>query len=281
VVPSSAGSLFGLLLVLAPGIWYELIRQRSRPGRADSTFVEVSRILLAGVLVSLTVLILLGLIRAINPHLLDDPQALLSQPSYLAAHLGTLVWTLVWFLVFAMTIPAAWLYNTPGKTAHEEIRQESLWVSYFDRIPRRAAATKGLPPFEYVYVQVRTEGDVLYRGRLAGYDNSPDLDGRELTISGPNLITKPVGEEWSSLEREGWSVVIIPGDEIKDIHVLYYTSPGRDLPLTSLSRMARMTRRFRGTRLGKLVITTTDRRWLGLTLGLELLVSFLVAVATR
>ena len=61
VVPSSAGGLVGLLLILAPGIWYELIRQRSRPGRGDSAFVEVSRILLAGVLVSLTALILLGI----------------------------------------------------------------------------------------------------------------------------------------------------------------------------------------------------------------------------
>lgn len=220
MVPSTAGGLVGLLLILAPGIWYELIRQRSRPGRGDSAFVEVSRILLAGVLVSLTALILLGGFRALDPRLLADPQALLSQPGYLAAHLGLVTWTAAWFLVLAMTIPAVWLYNTPGKNAHAEIRQESQWVSYFDRIPRRDADDKGLPPPEFTYLQVRTASGVLYRGRLAGYDNGLDLDARELTLGRPDLITKPVGEPWESLEPDGWSVVIIRGNEIKDIHVI-------------------------------------------------------------
>jgi hypothetical protein len=281
VVPSSAGSLVGLLLVLAPGIWYELIRLRSRPGRGDSTFVEASRILLAGVLVSLAVLVLLGTVRAINPRLLADPQALLSQPAYLASHLGAVTWTLVWFLIFAMTIPVAWLYNTPGKAAHAEIRQESLWVSYFDRIPRREAARKGLPPHDFVYLQVRTDSGVLYRGRLSGYDNSPELDGRELAISGPNLITKPVGEEWSSLAADGWNSVIFPVDEIKDIHVLYHSSPDRELPAASTPWTTRARRKLRDTRLGKRVTKTPARWWLVLTLCLELLVSFVVAVAAR
>ena len=222
MVPSTAGGLVGLLLVLAPGIWYELIRQRSRPGRGDSTFVEVSRILLAGVLVSLTVLILLGGFRAIDPRLLADPQALLSQPGYPAAHLGLLAWTLACFLVLAMTIPAVWLYTTPGRNAHAEIRQESLWVSYFDRIPRQDAHEKGLPPPEFTYLQVRMASGVLYRGRLAAYDNGLGLDDRELTLSQPNLITKPVDEPWESLAPDGWSVVIIRGTEIKDLWVLNY-----------------------------------------------------------
>ncbi|HEY2061689.1 MAG TPA: DUF6338 family protein [Amycolatopsis sp.] len=219
MVPSTAGGLVGLLLVLAPGILYELIRQRSRPGRGDSTFVEVSRILLAGVLVSLTVLILLDGFRALDPRLFADPQALLSQPGYLAAHLGLVAWTVAWFLVLAMTIPAVWLYNTPGKNAHAEIRQESQWVAYFDRIPHQYASDRNESP-PVTYLQVRTADGVLYRGRLAAYDNGLDLDDRELTLSQPNLITKPVAEPWESLASEKWSAVIIRGNEIKDIWVL-------------------------------------------------------------
>jgi uncharacterized protein DUF6338 len=244
VVPSTAGGLVGLLLVLAPGIWYELIRQHSRPGRGDSTFVEVSRILLAGVLVSLTVLFLLGGFRALNPRLLADPQALLSQPGYLATHLGLLAWTLAWFLVFAMTIPAAWLYNTPGKNTQVEIRQESHWVSFFDRIPRQDAVARNLAPPEFIYLQVRTDGGVLYRGRLAAYGNGLDLDARELTLSQPSLITKPVDQPWSPLISEKWSAVILRGDEIKDIWVLNY-APGDDPASARRARVPRIPAHWR------------------------------------
>lgn len=272
MVPSTVGGIIGLLVVLTPGIWYELVRSRSRPGRADSAFVEASRILFAGVLVSFVTLVLLGAASSLSPHVFAAPQQLFSKPDYVETHLWLVAWTLCCFFALAITLPAAWLYNTPGMNARKQLRPESLWVTYFDRIPALAAARAGVPPPEYVYLQVRVTSGDLFRGRLAGYSNDPEIGDRELTLAGgPKLLVKRKGAAWVSLSDEGWSFVLLKGEDIEEITALYY-SPLGGKPVVENA----FARAWSGVS-GRLA----PGRWLLVLLGAELAALLVTALATR
>lgn len=274
MVPSTAGGIVGLLLILVPGVWYELVRTRSRPGRGDSTFVEASRILLAGVLISFISLVLLGCASLVNPRFLVDPQALLLKSDYVPMHLSAVAWTLAYFLVLTVTLPIVWLYNTPGANRSGEIRPESIWVSYFERIPARWAAKNSVPPPEFVYLQVCTSSGRLFRGRLSGYNNEAESGGREMALSGPELFSKDRDQsDWVSLSKENWGFVILRTEEIEDISVLYYSSPGRTLETKKLLEIRK--------KAIKVASRLPLRAWTLILFAAELSTLFAIAVCTR
>jgi uncharacterized membrane protein SpoIIM required for sporulation len=59
VIPQTVLSLVAFLFLVAPGILFELRRERRRPGRKETAFREAARTALAGLLFSVAAVLVL------------------------------------------------------------------------------------------------------------------------------------------------------------------------------------------------------------------------------
>src|SRR6476620_7509987 len=88
MIPETLGAILVFLAFIAPGLSFELLRERRRPSIEETAFREASRIALTSVLFSGCALVLLGVIRAVHTSWLVDPGAwLVGGNAYAAAHL--------------------------------------------------------------------------------------------------------------------------------------------------------------------------------------------------
>lgn len=67
--PSTTAAVVGFLLLVVPGLAFELMRQRVRPPRPDSVFVEIARVVFVGITVSGLSLSLLSVVAVVRPTL--------------------------------------------------------------------------------------------------------------------------------------------------------------------------------------------------------------------
>jgi hypothetical protein len=88
-MPETVGTFVAFLLLVTPGLIFELLRDRSRPERVRSTFRETSVVVVASVAFSAIALAALLLIRLLRPEWLPSPTALVRSPTeYAAENLG-------------------------------------------------------------------------------------------------------------------------------------------------------------------------------------------------
>jgi Family of unknown function (DUF6338) len=94
LVPASAISVAVFLLLVAPGTCYELLRQKTRHPRDETAFIEISRVLLSGMLITALALALLAAVRFAAPFALLDLSSLLQHgATYVAHHVVLTGWS--------------------------------------------------------------------------------------------------------------------------------------------------------------------------------------------
>lgn len=99
--------MVGFLLVIAPGLLWEILRERERPALPGSTFREVSRVALVSLLCTGAALTALAAVRAIAPNWMPDPGAWARHDNYLDDHYRLVGRALIIELALACTL--AWL----------------------------------------------------------------------------------------------------------------------------------------------------------------------------
>jgi hypothetical protein len=78
VIPQTILALVGFLFLVAPGLVFEIRRERRRPVLEETTFREVSRTALASLVFSVLALAILAWVRAKWPESMPDPGPLAS-----------------------------------------------------------------------------------------------------------------------------------------------------------------------------------------------------------
>lgn len=123
------GSVVAFLLLVAPGVVFELVRERRRPARDDSAFLEASRVLLAGVATAAGALTVLGLGRLAGNTVLTPPGPVIADTrAYVSAHPGSAFFTAAMYLVVASTF-AVIAADARSHHGHAlEITSDSAWV---------------------------------------------------------------------------------------------------------------------------------------------------------
>jgi hypothetical protein len=227
LVPDTAAALGVFLLLVAPGITYQLLRAGSRPESATSPFREASVVALTSLLFSGAAVAVLAVARAAWPDWLPDPGRWLRDGSgYLNEHYrlvargALLALGLSLLLAFAAhrALDAAattgrWRRATAtvlGKG--RRLEAVSVWFRLFHVDYRRG---------EHVYVTVETTTGDVYTGYVVAYtvdDKAPHE--RELVL-GPPLTLRRDGEE---LPLAPWQRVVLPGSQIASVLVSYVTA---------------------------------------------------------
>lgn len=208
MIPSSLAALVSFLLLLAPGILWQLIQARHTPAVKETTFVEVSRVVLA----SLTATGGAGLLLLFWPWLPlyrraeaagDDPFATaVAVVPYLGA-------------VAATSLLACALVWGAAKLRWREvprIRPGRVWSRLFiDHRP-----TDSGPPALLVELLDGT----VWRGTLEAFDSDPEDNQRNLALAHP-LARKRPGTQAFEPKGDPGRYVILPEGQIKSIQVIY------------------------------------------------------------
>lgn len=165
MVPGTWLSVLLFVVLVAPGLLFDLLSDRRRGGFPESTFREISRVVLASFAFSAAAFGILVLIRTLEPSWMPDPREMIgSAGTYLPDRYRLIFRALLiqagLALLFAYLFHL-WLAHTQGAN----IRRASAWTQIF-----KTNRPDGAAP----YVRVRLKSGFVYTG-FVGYF-SPDLD---------------------------------------------------------------------------------------------------------
>ena len=173
MVPASWLTALLFILFVAPGLLFDLLSERRRVGANESTFREISRVVLASVAFSGTSLATLAAFRqTLAPRWLTDPAALLRDgPRYAAANYQVLAWTLALGVALSLFLAVASHLLLARRDGGAPIRQRSAWTRVFkaDR-----------PTGTFPYARIRLEDDSVYAGKVQDYTPDLELADREM-----------------------------------------------------------------------------------------------------
>ncbi len=212
MIPQTVLSLVAFLFLVAPGLVFELRRERRRPTWEETAFREASRIALASLLLSVGAVLVLVVVGRWIPTLLPDVRSWLrNSRNYLPDHFGVVSRFLLLELGVALLL-AVLADLALGVRRRSTIRPLSAWYRVF-----RAELPHGGQPF----VRVRVDDGTEYCGVLAAYSPDYALADRELVLASPLTLRRPDEPSPTPLADPPWKRVVIRGPAVQDLWVAY------------------------------------------------------------
>lgn len=208
MIPNNLAAVVSFLLLLAPGIVWELQRTRYVPATKESALIEVSRVVLASLIATgISALLLLPwvwlpLYSAAQASDNDPVSFSVSAVPYVGAALATSV------LACGLTMIGA-AFKWPGKAPISGIR---VWHQAFVKWKSAESDTPQLI--------VELIDGTVWRGQLRAFDSDPEDEQRNIALGAP-LKRKRHGEEKFQKRPESWKIVILPEAQIKSIQIAY------------------------------------------------------------
>lgn len=211
MVPSTVAAVVAFLLLVTPGLVFELLWQRTRPRRDETAFVEASRVVLTGVACTGAAAVTLVVLETAAAGAAIDVVDLARDGNrYVTAHPALALRTLVAVTVLAVLYGvAAHAVLSPPTT--RRIAQETAWHTAFSRM-----AAPGVRP----YLSVQLKDGTTITGYSAAYSTEPDPAKRDLLLSAPLAIRAPGDADARQLDAS-WQVMAVSGMEISTIAAAY------------------------------------------------------------
>jgi hypothetical protein len=211
LVPTSAFSVVVFFLFVVPGTYYELRRNRTLFPSEESTFLQISRILLSGVALTAVAGVLLSLIYQISPgSLLNVPGLLRSGVNYVADHPGLVGKTLIAQLAVSALLAAIAGDLLTRSTESPIHRGTSLY----------GATQVDKKPTETAYVGVKLKSGIEVLGYYYGLTTDYDPDKQVLALQPPLLVVHKGSSELVQLDQS-WKQLVVAGSQIEYVTVKY------------------------------------------------------------
>jgi hypothetical protein len=210
LIPNSVATVLSFLLLLAPGITWQLLRERHLPSVKETTLVEASRVVLSSLMAT-------GVAGLVLAHWLWLPLyrdfTALATPTVRGSSIQVVA------AVFANTLLACALVLGvaalvwPGRAPVERMR---VWNLALAKWP----ADHDAPP----YLLVELTDGTAWKGELLAFDSDPE-DGHRNVALGASLRVRPVGEQKFKRVAEKGRVVLLPESQVRTMQVVYMTTP--------------------------------------------------------
>jgi hypothetical protein len=216
VVPSTWFAVVLFVLLVAPGLAFDLWSARRRVGVAESAFREAGRVVLASLVFSTIGLVLVFAVQAWTPRLMPDLPRLASSKdaSYAVQH--------HWRVLVAIAIFAIGSFGTAAivhcrlSRGKPKLRSVSAWTEIF---------RNDCPPGHNPQLRVRLTDGTIYFGELSDFTHDLDFGDRELVL-GPPLYSRASGEgKTLKAMDEQWERVVVHGPSIAAVTVRYFPKP--------------------------------------------------------
>jgi len=231
VIPQGTASVVVFLLLIAPGLLFDLLADRRRPTAKESAFREAGRVVLASIAFgAIAWAVVWGLALAFDTTFVNPAKlASAGDDAFVRRHQGPLVLTLLVQTAFACAFAWGvdeWLRHRAGD-ARAQLAPRSAWLRTFrDRVP------SGTVP----YVLVRLHGGVRFQGSVWSYSADLESESRELVLAPPLLVAKS-GEGLQALPAV-YERLIIAGDQIEWMAVKYDVPPTPGSPASMVEELA-------------------------------------------
>ncbi|QFZ16888.1 DUF6338 family protein [Saccharothrix syringae] len=219
-MPQTLGALLSFLALVAPGIVFELLRERRRAGYQETPFREASRVALGSLVFTL---LSCGLLVAANALLradvlVDLDRLVAGGAAYARANLFPITFSVVSELALACALATLTdLLLARRRREVNSVDQQTAWRQVF----RRDRPPNTLP---WVHVQL-TDGTSFF-GFLRSHTTSGVQEERELVLQGTGMVyagKAPNGsdEHVEDVIGERWARVVIPATQIRYLRVQY------------------------------------------------------------
>lgn len=215
MIPQTVLALVGFLFLVAPGLVFEIRRERRRPTLEETAFREASRTALASLFFTVVAVSILAAIRARWPWLMPDAGRWLRDPkTYVPDHYRLVAGFFLAELVLACAL-ALGFEKVLGRKQQATIRLVPVWYVVF----RRELPTDKKKSFQ-PFARVRLTDDTEYSGFVASAVYDDDVAKRELALEPPMFRRIPGGLKAHPLSGD-WKRIVIRGTEIRDLWVMY------------------------------------------------------------
>jgi hypothetical protein len=216
VIPDTIGAVLAFLGLIAPGLLFEMLRERRRPMAEQTAFREASRIALTSFVFTLAGIAVAALIRTVRPSAMADPGRWLRDGNAYArdnypAVLTTFATIVVVSALLALVTDLALRRFAKGQGI---ISPGSVWYHVFDFDRPKPAET---------WVHVRLIDGSTFSGYMRHYTTGEKLEDREITLGGRFLRHGEKGHPETRIDGD-WDLVTIRGDKIVFMRAVYYSA---------------------------------------------------------
>ncbi len=183
MVPSTGLTIIFFLLLVAPGLLFDLLSERWRAGISESAFREASRVVLASFILSSVGLGVVGIIRTFAPSLMPSPRELiLHGNAYIGVHYALIIQALA--VQSAVAFGLAFLAHLYLSQSHQgpPMRAVSTWHQVL-----REECPAGYVP----YVRLRMSDGHVFFGHVGYYTADLDQSAREIILLPPMFSKSP------------------------------------------------------------------------------------------
>lgn len=207
MIPDSLAALVSFLLLLAPGIVWQLQRARHRPTVKESALIEVSRVVLASLTATGAAALALAWVWLPLYRTAEERGgSALASPLAAVPYIGAVMATSLLACGLVLLVAALkWPVKAP-------INEGRIWSkALVDWRPNSA-----VPP----YLIVELLDSTVWKGKIHGFDSDPEDAQRNLAL-GPPLHRKQPGKTAFEAKGDQGRAVILPEAQIKTIQVIY------------------------------------------------------------
>lgn len=218
MIPQTLGALVAFLTLVAPGIVFELLRERRRAGRTESAFREAARVALGSLGFSMVSSLLLLGVQALSQLAFGggpfiNLAQLVGSGDYARGHVHVIVVTLVVELALACGLAVALdIVLAKRKQEITSVQQQTAWHEVF-----RGDRPRGAIPWVHVRL---TDGSSFY-GFLRSHTASGVPGERELVLEGEGLTYIDGETTQKAVIGDRWPRVVIPASQISYLRVQY------------------------------------------------------------
>lgn len=211
MLPSTWLSLVLFILLIAPGLLFDLLAEGRRVGVQESAFRETSRVALASLAFSAVGVLAVAIVRTVHAAWMPDPRLfLLNSHTYLAGHYASVFWSLLLEVAVALGAAAAAHKYLAKKAGAPPLRASSLWS---------VALSEDVPAGTVPHARVRLTSGTVYLGEVTHYTADLEMADRELVL-GPPLFSK-TGEKLLAPVPTEITRVALACTQIESIAVQY------------------------------------------------------------
>jgi len=218
MIPDTIGSVLAFLGLIAPGLLFELLRERHRPTPEETTFREASRVALTSFVFTLCGFCVVALAAAIRPDAVPNVGEWLRRgDGYVQEHYALIGTTLLGVVLVALA--AAIVSDqilTRANRRRARMTSGSVWYHLFDHERPRDAV---------VWVHARLTDGSKVSGYMRHYTNGEKLDDREISLGGRFLRQGEPNEDEQRID-DRWDAVTFRGDRIQFMRIVYSDRTG-------------------------------------------------------
>ncbi|WP_329480933.1 DUF6338 family protein [Kribbella sp. NBC_01484] len=207
------------LLLVAPGLLFDLLASSRRVGASESAFREISRVALGSLGFSIIGLAAVTVLHLRWGRAFVALDRAVTDKQYLTSQLRHVVVTALVATGIAML--AAWVLDLILKSPHDtpNLTSRSLWVQTF---------RKDQPEGTYTALWVKLTSGPRFIGQVRGYTADSEVADREIILVPPLYMELPGHPELIPLADRGWQRVVIPSHAIEMIGVRYPRKPAKN-----------------------------------------------------